>query len=542
MSLKLRTAPKSKTPPKAKTSSKSAANLALTIARLKLEATATNNAVKMTPGHGVAGRHPTRALLDALSGNKDPGMFGRMFPTLPPLAVSDAKLDALAKAMLDTNAGDPAGNNPNIPSGFTYFGQFVDHDITLDLTSLGDKEKDPLGIENFRTPSVDLDSIYGLGPDGSPQLYARNPAIGNKPGPKLLIGKNQNVGQGDFRNDLPRSPEGFALIGDHRNDENLLVAQTHLAMLKFHNAVCDMLSVGSNPPADIFKEARRIVTWHYQWIVLHDWVERLTEKGIVAKILKEGRKFYRFKKVPYMPVEFSAAAYRLGHSMVRGRYTHNKVFNTPQPFELFFLFSGLSGDIVGDLAAGGGGGFPTLPSNWIIDWRRFHELGNSGGAAVTMQPSRKLDPYLVQSLHELPGGGGNLAFRNLKRGVNLGLPSGQAVAKHMKIKNPLTTAEIISDSNGSTDGAVAKEQGLHTATPLWYYILKEAKVRNNGERLGPVGSTIISEVFVGLVHGDQNSFIWQEKNWKPTLPSAKAGNFTFADLLRFVNDINPLGD
>ena len=139
-----------------------------------------------------------------------------------------------------------AGNNPNIPAGFTYFGQFVDHDITLDLTSLGDKEKDPLGIENFRTPSVDLDCVYGLGPDGSPHLYARNPAAGNKHGPKLLIGKNITVPfgnvTGDFRNDLPRSPEGFALIGDHRNDENLLVAQTHLAMLKFHNAVCDMLS------------------------------------------------------------------------------------------------------------------------------------------------------------------------------------------------------------------------------------------------------------------------------------------------------------
>jgi hypothetical protein len=102
-------------------------------------------------------------------------------------------------------------------------------------------------------------------------------------GPKLLIGKNITVGfgnvTGNFRNDLPRSPEGFALIGDHRNDENLLVAQTHLAFLKFHNKVCDLLAASSTPPADIFAEARRTVTWHYQWMVLHDFVERLTEPG-----------------------------------------------------------------------------------------------------------------------------------------------------------------------------------------------------------------------------------------------------------------------
>jgi hypothetical protein len=520
---------------------KPSSDIAALVAKLSATDAAKANAVKVTPGHGVAGRHATRELLDKLSGNKDPGMFGRMFPTLPPLKVADAKLDALAKAMIDNNPADPAGNNPNIPAGFTYFGQFVDHDITLDLTSLGDKANDPLGTKNFRTPACDLDCVYGLGPDGSPHLYARNPANGNKPGPKLLIGKNVDVGEGEFRNDLPRSPEGFALIADHRNDENLLVAQTHLAMLKFHNKICDMLAGSSNPPPDIFAEARQLATWHYQWIVLHDWVERLTEKGIVDKILDQGRKFYRFKEFPYMPVEFSAAAYRLGHSMVRQAYTHNRIFSDFQPFDLFFTFSGLSGQIVGDLAIESGG-FERLPSNWIIDWRRFHELGDSGGKPVRMQGSRRLDPYLVSALHELPGGGGNLAFRNLKRGVNLGLPSGQDVAKLIKVKKPLTPDEIASDSNGSTDGKVAKQQGLHTATPLWYYILKEAKVRNEGKCLGPVGSTIVSEVFVGLVHGDRTSFLWNVKNWKPTLPSATPGTFTMADLLRFVNDINPLGD
>ena len=232
--------------------------------------------------------------------------------------------------------------------------------------------------------------------------------------------------------------------------------------------------------------------------------------------------------------------------MVRQRYALNKIF-TAADFSLFFAFSGLSGGIIGDLAPNPptpppNTAFPRLPSNWIIDWRRFYELGPSGGAPVNMAPSRKIDPLLVKELHSLPGGGGNLALRNLKRGVNLGLPSGQDVAKHIKVKNPLTSDEIASDSNGSTDGAVAKQQGLHKATPLWYYILKEAKVRHQGERLGPVGSTIISEVFVGLVHGDHNSYLWKVKNWKPTLPAAKAGSFTMADMLRFVKDINPLGD
>jgi hypothetical protein len=535
---------------KPKTTSKSspAAVFAAKVTSLENKPAVVANAIKTTPGHGVAGRHATRELLDALSGHKDPRMFGRMFPKLDPYNVSDAKLQVLADAMKDPDPGSSTGNNDKIPSGFTYFGQFVDHDITLDLTSLGDKEKDPLGIENFRTPSCDLDCVYGLGPDGSPHLYARDPAAGNKHGPKLLIGKNITVGfggvTGDFRNDLPRSPEGFALIGDHRNDENLLVAQTHLAFLKFHNAVCDMLSASANPPADIFKEARRIVTWHYQWIVLHDWVERLTEPGTVAKILHNGRKYYRFKKVPYMPVEFSAAAYRLGHSMVREKYPHNKVFPLAD-FQLLFDFSGLSGSIIGDLAPNPPTGpipVSALPSNWIIDWRRFYELGNSGGAPVSMTPTRKIDPQLAPVLHTLPGGGGNLALRNLQRGVKLGLPSGQDVAEHMKIKDPLEPDEIASDSLGSTDGQAAKSQGLHTKTPLWYYILKEAKVRHDGLRLGPVGSIIVSEVFVGLIHGDQNSFLWREKNWKPTLPSATPGDFKMADMLRFVNDINPIGD
>ena len=508
------------------------------------------NTLSINPSHGAAGRHPQREFLDSLSGHEDPGMFGRMFPTLPPLVASDSALESLANAMKDANPSDAAGNNPDISAGFTYLGQFVDHDITLDLTSIGEKERDPLATENFRTPSLDLDSVYGRGLDGSPQLYARTG--GKQPGPKFLIGKTvegfQNLGNvsAGLPNDLPRSPEGFALIGDHRNDENLLVAQTHLAFLKFHNKVVDRLVGGANPPPDVFFEARKIVTWHYQWLVLHDFVERLTEPGIVAKILHEGRKFYRFKKFPYMPVEFSAAAYRLGHSMVREVYSHNRIFSPaatpaiPATLALLFTFSGLSGGIVGDLAPMPLTG-PTpvrlLPSNWIIDWRRFYDFKLPPQPDVPLNHARKIDPFIVPQLHDLPGGGGNLAFRNLRRGVILGLPSGQAIAKFMKISNALTPDEIAT----GPDGQAAKAQGLHEDTPLWYYILKEAQMRKAGRSLGPVGARIVAEVFVGLVAGDHESYLHRMgTNWRPELPSEVPGTFTMVDLLRFVGDISPV--
>jgi hypothetical protein len=230
--------------------------------------------------------------------------------------------------------------------------------------------------------------------------------------------------------------------------------------------------------------------------------------------------------------------------MVREVYSHNRIFTPGQPvpatLDLLFKFTGLSGGIIGDLAPNPVQPplpLPVLSSNWIIDWRRFHEVLATTPPNVPLNPSRKLDPFLIPQLHTLPGDGSSLPFRNLKRGVLLGLPSGQDVAKAMKIKNPLTPAEIAK----GTDGAVAKKHGLHEHTPLWYYILKEAEQRGGSEKLGPVGATIVAEVFVGLVHGDQQSYLWLKgKDWKPTLPSKIPGEFTMADLLRFVGDISPI--
>ncbi len=490
------------------------------------------------PGGG-----PFEALVPG--GAKGHGFFDRMFPDLPPFAADDADLEALAAAMKDPDPGDASLDNPHVPAGFTYLGQFIDHDISLDLSPLSAKIEDPTMLQNFRTPGLDLDCLYGAGLGPHRFLYRQDE-------PKFLIGTAsvspdaEGVDIPALPNDLERSRHGVAIIGDHRNDENLIVAQTHLAFLKFHNKVVDHLAAQGTPASTLFDDASKLVRWHYQWMVLHDFVERITETGIVARILSEGRKFYRFKSVPFMPIEFAGAAYRFGHSMVREEYSHNRVFRPAPPrlapgsLALLFQFSGLSGQINGELP----GGVPVLPSNWVIDWRRWYQFNTPPGTpGFEFNRSRTLDPMLTPALHALPGfppgREANLAFRNLRRGVILGLPSGQDVAAEMQQEIPslvpLTPAEIAT----GPDGAVAQQHGFDTATPLWYYLLKEAQVRSNGQRLGPIGARIVAEVFVGLVAGDRDSFL-SLPGWAPTLPAKTAGTFLMTDLLQFVGDISPI--
>ena len=458
-----------------------------------------------------------------------PGKFGRMFRHLSPLDAPDAVLIKVGQAMIDgkvtdpQGTDDPAGDNAAIPSGFTYLGQFIDHDITFDTTPLPEAA-DPQRTQNFRTPRLDLDSVYGVGPTAQPYLYDRvNPN-------KFLIGQNapsadQNgVAIGALPNDLPRNVQGFALIGDPRNDENLIVAQLHLAMMKFHNKLIDL--------GRTFEDARREVTWHYQWIVLNEFLPAILDPAAISKARQSLGRYYFPNHEPYIPIEFAVAAYRLGHSMVRSTYDHNRVFG-PGPgrivngtLEFLFLFTGLSGSAV------------PVPSNWVIDWRRFFNFGAPG---ITVNSSRKLDAKIAFPLGNLPPGGpdptkSNLAVRNLLRGKKLGLPSGQSVAS--KIGVPRLTAAEIAAGPGGADLAAA---GLDAKTPLWYYILREADLKGAGKRLGPVGSHICAEVFVGLLEGDPNSFLATDPSWTPTLPAATPGTFKMTDLLTFVGEVNPIG-
>jgi hypothetical protein len=404
---------------------------------------------------------------------------------------------------------------------------------------------DPLAQSNFRSAKLDLDSVYSGGPAVSPFLYQRADKA------KFAIGGTDDVpGDGDgsvpvsLPHDLPRSTDGFAIIGDPRNDENLVVSQTHLAFLRFHNKVVDHVRANPVVGQDDFEEARRLVRWHYQWIVLHDFLGRLVQTSVFDDVMTNGRVHYRPEdtsafKEPYIPIEFSVAAYRLGHSMVREAYNYNRVFGfgpaavTPATLFLLFSFSGLSGP--GVRGPGGGFGVP-VPSDWIIDWRTMYAID----PAETPNPTRNLDPFLTEQLHQLPGTGPgespSLAVRNLLRGVKMQVPSGQAVAGALGVV-PLSPAEIAT----GPDGAVAAAQGLDVQTPLWYYILKEAEVVESAKRLGPVGSRILAEVFVGLVQLDSQSYLAQNPAWTPELPGATPGDFTMVDLMNFMGEINPIG-
>jgi hypothetical protein len=460
-----------------------------------------------------------------------------MFPELRALTPPLEALEELGDAMNDAKPESPRGDNKNVPAGYTYLGQFIDHDITFDTTALQEIIVDPLAVRNFRTPMLDLDSLYGSGPNVQPYLYQLSD-------PELfLIGNtNEQPGGGDpnvptkLPNDLPRAQSGLAIIGDPRNDENLIVAQLHLAFLKFHNKIVAGIRDGSIEQESpirktAFEEARDLVIWHYQWIVLHDFLRRILDNEQLDQVLHEGRRFYKFDQEPFIPIEFSVAAYRLGHSMIRAVYDYNRVFTPrggiPATLELLFNFTAKSGSQDGLTSV-------PIPSDWIIDWRRFFEIDPN----VPVGFSRELDPFLVDPLKNLPNvpKPNSLAVRNLQRGRSVSLPSGQSVARFMGFK-PLAKSKIAQ----GPDGKVAKKHKFDIESPLWYYILKEAQIQGQGKRLGQVGSRIVAEVFVGLLQADSSSFLARNPEWKPTLPAKEPGTFTMADLLRFVDDINPIG-
>lgn len=469
----------------------------------------------------------------------DRGRFGRLFPTLPAFSADTALVrDALAKIGAPggpMDAGDDlldpvalvteaslSTHNPNnatMTAGMTFLGQFIDHDMTFDPTSSLARQQDPESIRNFRIPALDLDSVYGGGPGSSPQLYDQNLDHGLT---TLLVeeipGSAAVSIDGSTRFDVPRNSQGTAITGDPRNDENLIVSQLHLAMLRFHNRVVADVRTTLGPGVtltELFEEAQRVVRWHYQWVIIHEFLPKTVGQAVVDTVLADGPTFYSWRNDPYIPVEFSVAAYRFGHSQVRPSYRANFGTHASDTTQQFFalIFDPTQPPSADPQDLRGGHRAPRR----FVDWQTFFEFGDHRS-----RPNKAIDVRLSSVLFALmgqaPGSPASLATRNLLRNLTMKVPSGQRVAQAMSMPG-LT----------DTDLAVLMPYNLHRRTPLWFYILKEAEVLGQAQQLGPVGGRIVAEVIAGLILGDAQSYLQQDPDWTPTYGTA--GAFTIVDLL-----------
>jgi hypothetical protein len=485
-------------------------------------------------------------------------LFGRIFPGLPPFAQATNKvqsallevgaqggimdaLDDLAagpKALIvdptvngNPTSANPYGTNPDNPTmtaGSTFVGQFTDHDITLDQTSQLGVPANPLTSPNTRTPALDLDSVFGGGPAISPNLY-----VSNSDG---TVGPQLKIGTGGVHEDVPRTANGdgtyTAILGDPRNDENVMIAGLHCAHILFYNRV--LANLGSmnlsmfptTNDADMtssyaqYRVAREVTLWHYQWLLVNEHLPQIAGQAVVNDVLANGNKFYRPPPGDaFMPIEFGAAAYRFGHSMVRPSYRANFTSGTgdstnPAKDPFFGLvFDATEADFNGpinydrdDLL----GGFPA-PRRYI-GWQTFFDLGDG-----QVKNNKKIDTTISSVLFTLPvpaiaphtqTSPTVLPQRNLLRQLTWGLPSGQDVAKAMGV-TPLTAADL------SDIGGVYAP--FATSTPLWYYLLAEAKAVTDGLTLGPAGGRIVTETLIGLLRADPTSYLSAIPGFTPFL-------------------------
>ena len=432
-------------------------------------------------------------------------------------------------------------------------------------------------LKNARSPAFDLDSVYGgtpIGPDLPVDVATvisglRHPTLTAK----MRVGTAQDLPAQpdgsdtlpdnlDPHRDLPRygqveknvtaaaaklagigmssgelqqfkdSQQSRALIGDMRNDENLAIAQFHVSFLRFHNRAVDFLENNKTGWIADFDSAKRLTCLHYQWLAIEGYLKTVCQSDVVQRILDDrAAGFYRFRteyqqRHPKhqmgnaIPLEFSGAAFRFGHTMVRNVYDFNRNFGRGDrgqdtaPFDLLFRFT----------ANGGFFGLKKLPENWIIDWRRFvgvEPMDSSDG--LPARNARRIDTEIAPTLGNMINEGGDqtegseiwemfrhLARRNLRRGYSLRLPTGQALHRHLKAQGQLSSDPIpdvaaLFDSKPGLQSFLQNNQsGFSHRTPLWFYCLAEAEAAG-GESLGELGSWIVASTFIGVMLGDPTS-------------------------------------
>jgi len=493
-------------------------------------------------------------------GRRDcPGMAADATDAAPPFRFSrigpegrqldDLTIRRLSAAM--THGGGFGAEQSDVPAGFTYLGQFIAHDMSFDRTcvTLGENVS-PARLLQGRSPCLDLDSLYGAGPQDPESAGLYEPD-----GVHLTMGSTVDAlgisGRDGF--DLPRGAGSTeadirkAVIADERNDENLALAQTHLAFIRFHNRVVDTLPA-SVPPALCFVRARELVTKHYQWMIRTDYLHRICASTVVDDVFTNGRRVFEpaagIDAVPTMPIEFSIGTFRLGHSMVRSFYSWNRRHDdNTVALEQLFVHSAKGGNL---------GGRERLRSDMVADFRRLYDFAEAGRSAFAVSADKfnralRIDTRLAARLTGLPSGifgepevppddpQSNLAFRNLVRARMVKLATGQQMADLLDpggvSLRRLDRKQILGGDNGANLHKLRPEQAEELAahTPLWFYILREAEL--NGGKLNGVGARIVAETFHRAIEGSRASIV-RDRSWRPTL-GPDATRFSMVDLLLF---------
>lgn len=394
--------------------------------------------------------------------------------------------DPSVNAHLEQLAGhlfrSPSSENHSIPAGYTYLAQFLNHDLSFPLMA-------DAGLRNARSPRLDLDSLYGRGPFEDPHLFDFSDFA------KLAVGRNENR-----EADLPRSDDRSAWMGSHthasrwrraliadpRNDENVLVGQVHLAMIRLHNRFVSECSANRDRHA-VFQQARRLTTWHYQYVIVNDLLRKLCPEKIWHEVFESrsrGR-YFRRRRTPYIPLEFSLAALRVSHSMVREKYKLANRLTTrdgSQPVQLpIFDIGTPANGLVGGRA---------LPCNWSIQWDLFVEHEGS-----TPQKAMHFDDALAKPLARLPESGPpgipSLALRTLRACARNELAYGSDVAAALGVP------------------------AVNSDDPLWFYFLIEAKQIAEGATFGPCAGRIVAETILGLLRADPDSYLSVDPAWSP---------------------------
>ena len=406
----------------------------------------------------------------------------------------DSRLRDLAETMFASRTIEkmviPAPREGNPAAAYTYFGQFIMHDLTFDDTpfrSAGAQE--PEETTNLRTPRLDLDSMYGDGPFSRAHQHLYD-------GIKFRIGQATNHNKQPF--DVPIL-RGFPALVDERNCENVILRQIHAMFLLFHNVVVARFAGSTGDKWQLFEKAQKIVRWHFQWLVRTDFLDKVCDPIVYDSIIAHGQRVTHWPPGRFsIPVEFSQAAARFGHSMVRSEY---QLKENGDDIELGSLFGGVRRPVA-------------LDDTKAVEWAHFVNPRQAAAEAINtslVSPFRDLPDDAIDAFvsSPIPHEPHMLAVRTLCRGASTRLPTGQQLRVALDPKATIRTDH--------TAWANARAYGFGDETPLWYYLLLEAEIEGEaGEHLGKIGSRIVAEVIDAALHHDSGSFLHEAGGeWKP---------------------------